>query len=91
MAKLTLTEEEKKALTFLEWDSESIGEGVKKLALIFQDKNGASTMNFTSAAIAIIYECIKADSELTTIELTKAFRGDCELGNWKVTLEKIDD
>lgn len=91
MAKLTITEEEKKTLTFLEWDSESIGEGVKKLALNFRDKHGGGTMNLTSAAIAIIYECIKSNSELTTIELEKAFRGDCELGNWKVTLEKINE
>jgi len=90
MAKLELTEEERKTLTFLEWDSQSIGEGVKKLALNFQDKHGGSTMNLTSAAIAIIYECVKAGSDCTTIDLQGAFRGDCQLGDWKVTLEKVN-
>lgn len=41
MAELTLTEEERRSPTFLEWDNESLGLAVRKIAVMLNDGHGA--------------------------------------------------
>ena len=52
MAKLILTEEEKKAEKYLDWSDESIGKMVRKLAFILAEKWG-KTGDSEKTAIAI--------------------------------------
>jgi len=89
MAELIISEEERRTASFLEWDNESLGRSVKKLALNFKDKDGKTSLKITSAAVILIAEAIQAGSEATDIELTDARKGDEHLGNWIIKLTKL--
>lgn len=89
MAELVITDEERKAATYLDWSDEAIGKACKKVALILQDNSGEKAMRYTGAAVFIIAAAIEAGSEETTIELENATNPE-PLGSWKITLEKVE-
>ena len=91
MAELILTDEEKEVESFLDWSNESLGKMVRTVAQ--KIKNGeisTKPVNVTAAMYVIIMTAtyINADSVEQTIE--NVSYKDYEMGDWKVTVERID-
>lgn len=91
MADLVMTDEERFSKPFLQWDSESLGNAVKKAALIFEDENGDDTVTLTAGAVLIIDKITSDGRTEGTITLEGASIGEKCLGDWKITLERLDD
>jgi len=90
MAELILTEEEKRQLTYLEWDDAALGKACKKIAIILSDENGKRSIKHMGAAVFLISEAVRANSYTTTIEIDGATNPE-PLGDWKITLQRIDN
>ena len=90
MAQLILTEEERCTKTFLEWDDATLGKAVKRTADIIHGEAGGRALRLTGAAIFIIEEMLKNHADSVTLELTGVTAGAKELGNWGVSIERIE-
>lgn len=90
MAELTLTEEERRSPTFLEWDNESLGLAVRKIAVMLNDGHGGRSIKATAAAVFLIEESISMGSEcpddLMTVSIDGATSGGKSLGGWDVVV-----
>ncbi len=84
MAELILTENEKKASTYLEWSDEAIGKTVKCLALKIQDMHGDRAAMLSAAAflLASIAEEMNSDNLEYDLE-------SMTVGKWKVAVRRI--
>lgn len=91
MAELIITEEEKHSKIFLDWDDSSLGKATKKIACILGDKDGKHGINYTAACVFLISESIKANSYNTVINLEGCFDGEEQLGDWKITLGRLNN
>jgi hypothetical protein len=89
MAELILTEDEKRLSTYFEWDDETLGKVVKRVAQICQDNDGKRSVAVTGAAIFMISEAINSGAESYIIELENATDDNNNLGNWRITLENL--
>jgi hypothetical protein len=89
MAELIMTDEEKHSKKFLEWDDASLGRAVKMVALICDDDNGKDAIKATGAAVFLISEAIRSGATELTIDLKGASNSEKNLGDWKITMEKI--
>jgi len=89
MAKLILTKEERSTLTFLEWDDAAIGKAVKKLAMMFPDKDGGrESLPATAAGVVLISRAIDAGADTFTLKLEGA--SDTKpLGDWLITIKQL--
>jgi len=65
MAELILTEKEKHANDYLEWDDAALGRVVKKLALNIQEIRGDNALLYTSCAALLASEAAKKAGELS--------------------------
>lgn len=93
MAELILTEEEKKAHLFTQWDEGSIGRLVKKLAIDiheFDHEDEKSVLTLQSAALLIISHSIRLSSKVTELKMEGVTldNGKTTIGDWTVTVEK---
>lgn len=89
MAELNMTEEERRT-PFIEWDNESLGKAVKRMALIFaEDRQGERSLTVTGAAVFLISEAVRNNSIEMIIELENAQEGEKNLGNWKIKFERL--
>lgn len=88
MAELIMTEEER-TTAFLKWDNAALGKAVKCVADIFNDDKGDNSLKATGAAIFLIQEALRAHTTELTVNLTEAYDGEANLGNWKITIEKV--
>ena len=91
MAELVVTEEERHTLKFLEWDDEALGKATKVVATILNDKDGDQALKATGAAVFLIDTGIESNATEIVVSLEGAYNGDRNLGNWRVTLERIDE
>lgn len=62
MAKLILTDDEKSAGSYTDWDDASLGKLCKKVALLIDDKKGEHAVQATGAALLLIEAAVHADS-----------------------------
>lgn len=90
MAELVMTDEERFSKPFLQWDSESLGNAVKRAALIIEDEKGDDTVTLTAGAVLIIDKLSSGGCAEGTITLEGASIGQKCLGDWKITLERLD-
>ena len=89
MAELLVTEAEKAAATYLEWDDASIGKAVKRLALKIDDLVGDRAMQQLAGGIALMTAATdKGFIEYVTDIVGLVVEGE-ELGDWRVTVEKL--
>lgn len=86
MEELIITENEKKAGTYLEWDDAALGKACKKIALILGDNRGERCMEVTAACAFLISRSIDAGSQETTIKLEGLHIGDRQLGEWHISM-----
>ncbi len=89
MAELTITEEERRTLTFLEWDDASLGKAVKSMACIIADKDGGrETLPVVAAGVLIISRAIDAGADKLVLELGGASNPK-PLGDWEITVKQL--
>ena len=89
MADLILTEEERNTLTFLEWDDATLGKAVKKIAMLFPDKDGArETLPAVAAGVFLISRAVDAGADKLVLKLTGA-HNEKPLGDWEITLKQL--
>lgn len=89
MAELTITEEERRTLTFLEWDDAALGRAVKSMACIIADKDGGrETLPIVAAGVLIISGAIDAGADKLVLELGGATNPK-PLGDWEITIKQL--
>ena len=88
MAKLIMTEEERRSQTFLEWDDASLGVLTKRMAQIMGDDHGRDASAVTGAAVFLIANAVDNGAAVFEVGIEGAVDGDRQLGNWKITIEK---
>lgn len=91
MAELILTEEEKTSATFLEWDNESLGNAVKAVAAICNDNHGEHALKVTGAAVFLVSDAVRNDADVLTVKLSGVTSSGHDLGDWKITIERIQE
>lgn len=89
MAELILTEEEKEAATYLEWNDEAIGKAVKRLAKEMQDNYGEVSINMEACALFLSCQMYEADKNKYELELLGVTNEEEEYGDFKITIERI--
>lgn len=89
MAKLILTDEEKAAPTYIEWSDEAIGRAVKALAAKVGDKHGQESMYSIMCATMLACQSSRINSTKTVIEQQGVTEADKELGDWRITIERV--
>lgn len=91
MARLIITEEEKRAATFLEWDDAAVGKAVKALAASILDTRGDVSMEWYASACALISLAAKCDSAVSTFTLKKVVFGDSKepIGDWQIQVKRL--
>lgn len=95
MAKLTLTQEEKDAPHYMDWDDATIGKAVRSaIAAIGReetDENGKKRMFLMSAAFVLIGSCIQtngAELDITIEEATVLGKG---VGTWRIRVDQVTE
>lgn len=88
MAKLILTDEEKAAASFLDWDDDALGKAVKNIALIFNDDRGEDTLKHLGAAYFMIARCIDLNAEKGKVNIEGLTQDGESLGDWEVEVRK---
>lgn len=88
MAKLILTEEEKKAASFIEWDDATIGKRVKELALKLMKNHGYNQALFANTAVLLLVGLAhELDSEKDIYEIEDVTVNGDLIGSWRITVE----
>lgn len=90
MAKIEITEEERRAASYLDWSDESIGMACKGVAEILRDGSGKLAMKATGAAVFLIAVASDCDSSSMTLEVEGASCGEKQFGDWKITVERMN-
>lgn len=88
MAELILTEEEKKAKTYLEWDDEALGRMVKKAAKLISDYRGEDSITMVSAATLLVSSAHKVNSSDSTWTLEGVTVPE-DIGDWEITVRRL--
>lgn len=89
MAELITTPEEKAAGSYLEWEDEALGKLVKMIGLILMDDKGKDSAWITMAAHLLVDFSTQTNSTETTVNVSGCTKNGKEIGNWKITIEKI--
>lgn len=89
MAKLTITEEERRTLTFLEWDDAALGKAVKSMACIIADKDGGrESLPVVAAGVFLISQAIDSGADKLVLEIGGATNPK-PLGDWEITIKQL--
>lgn len=88
MAKLILTDEEKKSASFLDWDDDALGKAVKNIALIFNDDRGEDTLKHLGAVSFMIARCIDLNAEQGKVKVEGLTQDGEPLGDWEIEVRK---
>lgn len=94
MAKLILTDKEKADLRYMDWDDASVGRAVKKIAStlygdITHEQEGP-VMQFTAASLVLINIAHTSNAEISEITQEGVTVKGVPVGDYKVTVEKIN-
>jgi hypothetical protein len=88
MAQLILTDEERAAPHYLDWDDEALGMAARKLAMQFKDVHGVDGMFITVAARLLVGMADDANSDKTTIDLEGFTKEGEERGDWRIVITR---
>lgn len=89
MAELILTEEEKAAPSYLDWDDDALGKMVRKLAVSLKDKYGADAGFATMAAFILVDKTIQNNGAQLNVHLGNFTNSGQSFGDWRVIVEKV--
>lgn len=90
MPELILTDEEKKAASYLEWDDEALGKLVKYTAALMKDEHGQSPAFSATCAHMIVNMAREANATECTLTLTGATVKGEPIGDWEVIARRVD-
>jgi len=86
MAKLTLTEEEKEAPTYLDWSDEALGKAVRMSALKLGDEYGSDSLALMSFAQVLASLADRANADVYTQKLGGVTHKDKPIGDWMIRI-----
>lgn len=89
MAELILTQEEKDALSYLDWDDASLGRAVKKLAVNTQIESDRKVVMVSSLAMALCGLMVETNAGTATYEFKGLAQGDKTLGDFIFTVQRV--
>lgn len=85
---LILTDEEKAAASWMDWDDETIGKAVRAMASIWQGEDPNRILAHRAAAMFLCHGAMDVNAETTTLCLDGVtFRGE-PIGNYRITIER---
>lgn len=88
MAKLILSEREKKSARYLEWNDAALGKAVKALALDITDHKGEKSLANTACAVMLAAMAAERNEQAMAIELTGVTDRSTEIGDWKIVVTR---
>lgn len=89
MAELVLTEAEKLATTYVEWDDASLGRAVKRMALAVNDEMGTETINKAAMYLTTVTIMRKMNAETLRVQMKELVDGEIKLGDWDITVKLV--
>jgi len=89
MAELILTEAEKQAAGYLDWDDAALGRAVKKVALAMVEIRGDNALACTAGAVLLACQAAKQPGGTLTIELDGVTDGYGRVGDWRVVISRF--
>lgn len=89
MAQLIITDEERAAASYLDWDDASIGRGVKKIALKLKDVKGEHSISWSAGAVALIARAVDSNGQQSTMTIEGLVDDGRPLGDWEVTVRRL--
>lgn len=89
MAELILTEVEKRAAGYLEWDDAALGRAVKKLAMTMGEIAGRDAATSTSCAVVLACHAAKRPGGTLTIELDSITDGYGRVSDWRIVISRF--
>jgi len=89
MADLELTEEEKKAPSYLDWSDETLAKAVRALATNIENAMGDVSLGAVAAANVLINLAHKTNGAKITLEQEGCTFKDEQLGDWIVTVRRV--
>lgn len=90
MAEIVLSEAEKQSPTYLAWSDEAIGKAARVLALKIGDEYGQEAIYTTIFAAGLAGQASRSNCEELTLEVFGLTEKDRCLGDWKITIERLD-
>ena len=90
MAELVLTEKEKEDASYLDWGDEALGNLVRKISVLINDEYGYDSAWHATAAHLLVDLSRKVNSTDTTITVRGCTNNREEIGDWSVTIKRID-
>lgn len=90
MAELNVTEDERKASSYLEWDEGSLGRLVKRIATMIEERNNGKRAVAISAAATLLC-CETAEINTASIQMQfpdLATRQGRPIGSFVITVER---
>ncbi len=90
MAELILTEEEKAAPTYLEWDDDALGKLVKKTAAKLHDEYGRESAFAMTGVHLLLGTAITANATESTYTIDGLTIAGEPKGDWIVTLKRVN-
>jgi hypothetical protein len=91
VAELILTDEEKAAPTYLDWDDAALGKLVKKMAAMLHDKYGQEAAFMTTGAHLILGSAVKCNAASAVTNIDGFTISGEDAGDWKITVERVRD
>lgn len=92
MADLILTEAEKAAESYLDWDDAALGRFTKYIAATIEkhkdDADGLHRVTAASAAMLLVASCVDANAGSLMLKLEGHTHGDVLTGDWLITVKK---
>ncbi len=89
MAELILTQEEKDALSYLDWDDASLGRLVKELGTNTQIADDKTMVITTTLAMALCSYIVTVNAGTARYEFTGLSHKDEPLGDFVLTVERV--
>lgn len=92
MAELILTQEEKDCGTVLDWIDETLGKAVRYGCTILEaatPREMLTNLYAQSAIMVLIHGLMKANATTLELEIKGLYRGDEQLGDFKLTMERV--
>lgn len=90
MAKLVLTEEEKKAENYLQWDNETLGKLVKHIASTIKDARTDDVVSGVSDGMLLINMAIASNADEANIEMKGVTVSGEHKGDWMISVKRTN-
>lgn len=94
MAKFDPTEEERAAISYLDWSDEALGKFCKYVATLNEEyskeQEGLKSVSASVAAMTLIGMAHDSNAEELTMKMEGHTIGDTRTGDWIVTVKKVE-